>query len=413
MSNVNNIIIVGAGQAGASAILELRSNKYEGKITLIGDETHLPYERPPLSKDVILKPEETKIEILSEDKLAELGVETIRGNGVVKINAEAKTVELQNGDVVAYDKLLLATGGAARRLPNFDALGKHVYTLRNLEDSQALVPVLQAGRRIILIGGGVIGLELASSARFKDCEVTVIEMGPMVMGRSSPRVLSEFLLAQQRLAGVDVRLSTSIAACRLEQNQDGEEIVVTLGDGEELRADAVVYGIGIVPNAQLAVEAGLEVDLAIKVNENCQTSNADIYAAGDVATQLRECGQHRRVETWENANLQAGIFARHVMGVEHPTANPAWFWTDQLDINYQFVGDMAAAEWLARGEINAEQRADSSFVLFGVTDGIIVGGITVNAAKEMRHLKKLISKQAPFEADKYLDLGQDLRKIVK
>ena len=413
MSNVNNIIIVGAGQAGASAILELRSNKYEGKITLIGDEIHLPYERPPLSKDVILKPEETKIEILSEDKLAELGVETIRGNGVVKINAEAKTVELQNGDVVAYDKLLLATGGAARRLPNFDALGKHVYTLRNLEDSQALVPVLQAGRRIILIGGGVIGLELASSARFKDCEVTVIEMGPMVMGRSSPRVLSEFLLAQQRLAGVDVRLSTSIAACRLEQNQDGEEIVVTLGDGEELRADAVVYGIGIVPNAQLAVEAGLEVDLAIKVNENCQTSNADIYAAGDVATQLRECGQHRRVETWENANLQAGIFARHVMGVEHPTANPAWFWTDQLDINYQFVGDMAAAEWLARGEINAEQRADSSFVLFGVTDGIIVGGITVNAAKEMRHLKKLISKQAPFEADKYLDLGQDLRKIVK
>ena len=409
MSNVNNIVIVGAGQAGASAILELRGNKYEGKITLIGDEAHLPYERPPLSKDVILKPEETKIEILSEDKLADLGVETIRGNGVAKINAEAKTVELLNGDVVAYDKLLLATGGAARRLPNFDALGKHVYTLRNLEDSQALVPVLQAGQRIILIGGGVIGLELASSARFKNCEVTVIEMGPMVMGRSSPRILSEFLLEQQKLAGVDVRLSTSIADCKL----DGEEIVVTLGDGEELRADAVVYGIGIVPNAQLAVEAGLDADVAIKVNENCQTSNADIYAAGDVATQLRADGEFRRVETWENANLQAGVFARHVMNVEHPVANPAWFWTDQLSINYQFVGDMAAAEWLVRGEINPELRQESSFVLFGVTDGVIVGGITVNAAKEMRHLKKLISKQAAFEADKYLDVSQDLRKLVK
>ncbi|MGE8540510.1 MAG: 3-phenylpropionate/cinnamic acid dioxygenase ferredoxin--NAD(+) reductase subunit [Acinetobacter sp.] len=409
MSNIETIVIVGAGQAGASAILELRGNKYEGKIILIGDETHLPYERPPLSKDVILKPEDTKIEILSEEKLADLGVETIRGNGVAKINAEAKNVELQNGDVVAYDKLLLATGGAARRLPNFDALGKHVYTLRNLEDSQALVPVLQAGQRIILIGGGVIGLELASSARFKECQVTVIEMGPMVMGRSSPRVLSEFLLEQQRLAGVDVRLSTSIADCKL----DGEEIVVTLGDGEELRADAVVYGIGIVPNAQLAVEAGLEVDLAIKVNDNCQTSNADIYAAGDVATQLRDCGNHRRVETWENANLQAGIFARHVMGAEHPTPNPAWFWTDQLEINYQFVGDMAAAEWQVRGEINPVLRAESSFVLFGVTDDVIVGGITVNAAKEMRHLKKLISKNAAFEADKYLDLSQDLRKLVK
>ena len=409
MSNVEIIVIVGAGQAGASAILELRANKYEGKIILIGDETHLPYERPPLSKDVILKPEDTKIEILSEEKLADLGVITIRGNGVVKINSDAKTVELQNGDVVAYDKLLLATGGAARRLPNFDALGKHVYTLRNLEDSQALVPVLQAGKRIVLIGGGVIGLELASSARFKDCEVTVIEMGAMVMGRSSPRILSGFLLEQQKLAGVDVRLETSIADCALE----GEEVIITLANGDVLRADAVVYGIGIVPNAQLATDAGLDVNVAIIVNENCQTSNADIYAAGDVATQLRDCGNHRRVETWENANLQAGIFARHVMGAEHPMPNPAWFWTDQLDINYQFVGDMAAAEWLVRGEINAEKRAESSFVLFGVTDGIIVGGITVNAAKDMRFLKKLISKNAAFEAEKQLDLTQDLRKLVK
>ncbi|MCO8114084.1 FAD-dependent oxidoreductase [Acinetobacter lwoffii] len=408
MSNVNNIVIVGAGQAGASAILELRGNKYEGKITLIGDESHLPYERPPLSKDVILKPEETKIEILSEQKLADLGVETIRGNGVAKINAEAKTVELLNGDVVAYDKLLLATGGAARRLPNFDALGKHVYTLRNLEDSQALVPVLQAGRRIILIGGGVIGLELASSARYKDCQVTVIEMGAMVMGRCSPQILSEFLLEQHRQNQVDVRLETKIADCRL----DGEEVVVTLEGGEELRADAVVYGIGIVPNAQLAVDAGLDVDVAIKVNEHCQTSNADIYAAGDVATQLRDCGNHRRVETWENANLQAGIFARHVMGVEHPKANPAWFWTDQLNINFQFVGDMAAAEWHIRGEMDAAKGADNSFVMYGVTDGQIVGGITVNAAKEMRHLKKMISKSTAFDVEKHLDIAQDLRKIA-
>jgi 3-phenylpropionate/trans-cinnamate dioxygenase ferredoxin reductase subunit len=408
MSNIETVVIVGAGQAGASAILELRANKYEGHIILIGDEVHLPYERPPLSKDVILKPEETKVEILSEEKLATLGVTHIRGNGVVKINSEAKTVELQKGDVIAYDKLLLATGGAARRLPNFDALGQRVYTLRNLEDSQALVPVLQAGQRIVLIGGGVIGLELASSARFKDCQVTVIEMGPMVMGRSSPQILSEFLLAQQRLAGVDVRLNSTINHCHL----DGETVVITLATGEALRADAVIYGIGIVPNAQLALDAGLAVEGAIQVNENCQTSHPDIYAAGDVATQLRADGQYRRVETWENANLQAGIFARHVMGVEHPKPNPAWFWTDQLDINYQFVGDMAAAEWIVRGEMDATLGAACSCVLFGVSEGIIVGAITVNAAKEMRHLKKLIAKQAVFEAEKHLDQGLDLRKIA-
>jgi len=408
MSNIETIVIVGAGQAGASAILELRGNQFAGKIILIGDEVHLPYERPPLSKDVILKPEETKVEILSEEKLATLGVTHIRGNGVVKINPEEKTVELQKGDVIAYDKLLLATGGAARRLPNFDALGQRIYTLRNLEDSQALVPVLQAGQRIVLIGGGVIGLELASSARFKDCQVTVIEMGPMVMGRSSPQILSEFLLAQQRLAGVDVRLNSAINHCHL----DGETVVITLATGEQLRADAVIYGIGIVPNAQLAVDAGLAVDSAIQVNEHCQTSHPDIYAAGDVATQLRADGQYHRVETWENANLQAGIFARHVMSVEHPKANPAWFWTDQLDINYQFVGDMAAAEWIVRGEIRPELRAASSFVLFGVTDGVIVGGITVNAAKDMRHLKKMIGKQVIFDAEKHLDVLQDLRKIA-
>ncbi len=408
MSNIETIVIVGAGQAGASAILELRGNQFAGKIILIGDEVHLPYERPPLSKDVILKPEEIKVEILSEEKLATLDVTHIRGNGVVKINPEEKTVELQKGDVIAYDKLLLATGGAARRLPNFDALGQRIYTLRNLEDSQALVPVLQAGQRIVLIGGGVIGLELASSARFKDCQVTVIEMGPMVMGRSSPQILSEFLLAQQRLAGVDVRLNSAINHCHL----DGETVVITLATGEQLRADAVIYGIGIVPNAQLAVDAGLAVDSAIQVNEHCQTSHPDIYAAGDVATQLRADGQYRRVETWENANLQAGIFARHVMSVEHPKANPAWFWTDQLDINYQFVGDMAAAEWIVRGEIRPELRAASSFVLFGVTDGVIVGGITVNAAKDMRHLKKMIGKQVIFDAEKHLDVLQDLRKIA-
>ncbi|MCJ8160969.1 3-phenylpropionate/cinnamic acid dioxygenase ferredoxin--NAD(+) reductase subunit [Acinetobacter zhairhuonensis] len=408
MSTIETIIIVGAGQAGASAILELRGNQYQGKIILVGDESHLPYERPPLSKDVILKPEATKIEILSEAKLAELGVEVIRNNGVVKLNAEAKTVTLKNGDVLAYDKLLLATGGAARRLPNFDALGQQVYTLRNLEDSQALVPVLQPERRIVLIGGGVIGLELASSARFKDCQVTVIEMGPMLMGRSSPQLLSDFLLAQQRQAGVDVRLNTQISNCRL----DGEEVVITLADGEELRADAVIYGIGIVPNAQLAVDAGLAVDFAIQVNENCQSSDPDIYAAGDVATQLRADGQYRRVETWENANLQAGIFARHVMGVEHPQVNPAWFWTDQLEINYQFVGDMQAAQWHVRGEMDASLGSACSCVLFGVTDGVVVGGITINAAKEMRHLKKMISKQQPFDAEKHLDLVQDLRKIA-
>lgn len=405
--NIQTIVIIGAGQAGASAILELRGNKYEGRIILIGDEPHLPYERPPLSKDMILRPEQTKIEILSQQKLEDLGVEFIKDNAVVKIVPEQYQVILKNGEHLHYDKLLLATGGAPRRLPVLDALGKNVYTLRNLEDSQALIPVLQPGKRILLVGGGVIGLELASSARFKDCHVTVLEQTPMIMGRS-PAIISEFLLNQHRSRGVDIRLNVKISETQLR----GEEIVITLESGEELIADAVVYGIGIVPNAQLAIDAGLDVDFAIKVNENCQTSHPDIYAAGDVATQLRADGQYTRIETWENANNQAGIFARHVMGIEQPKTKPSWFWTDQYDINFQFVGDMSAKEWHIRGDMNTQEDQNVSFTLFGLDQGIIVAGIAVNQAKNVRHLKKLVSSSITFDREKLLDVSIELRKLI-
>lgn len=405
--NIQTIVIIGAGQAGASAILELRGNKYEGRIILIGDEPHLPYERPPLSKDMILRPEQTKIEILSQQKLEDLGVEFIKDNAVVKIVPEQYQVILKNGEHLHYDKLLLATGGAPRRLPVLDGLGKNVYTLRNLEDSQALIPVLQPGKRILLVGGGVIGLELASSARFKDCQVTLIEQSPMIMGRS-PAIISQFLLDEHRNRGVDIHLNVQIANVTLR----GEEIVVILESGEELIADAVVYGIGIVPNAQLAIDAGLDVDFAIKVNENCQTSHPDIYAAGDVATQLRADGNYVRIETWENANNQAGIFARHVMGLAQPKANPSWFWTDQYDINFQFVGDMSAKEWHIRGNMTPQEDKNVGFTLFGLDQGIVVAGIAVNQARDVRHLKKLVSSCSTFDKDKLLDVSIEFRKLI-
>lgn len=406
--SIQTIVIVGAGQAGASAILELRAQQFSGEIILIGDEPHLPYERPPLSKDAILQPEQTKLEILSEQKLAELNVKVIRNNAVVKLQPEAHQLVLQSGDVIHYDKLLLATGGSARRLPMLDALGQHVYTLRNLEDSQKLIPVLQPEKRILIVGGGVIGLELASSARAKGCQVTVLEQGAMVMGRCSPLNLSQFLLQQHQRAGVDIQLNTKLVQAELRD----QEVILTLENGQQLTGDAVIYGIGIVPNADLAREAGLDVDFAIQVNQYCQTSDPDIYAAGDVATQLVEDGQYRRIETWENANKQAGIFARHVMGNPLAQQTPAWFWTDQLDMNFQFAGDMTATEWHIRGEMDIEQGRNASFVMFGTCNGILVAGITVNQAKEMRHLKKMIAKAQPFDAETLLNLAIDLRKVA-
>lgn len=400
------IVIVGAGQAGASAILALRANQYDGDIILIGQEQHLPYERPPLSKDAILKPDETKIEILSAEKLAELKVQFIRGTAVTALSPNEHTLQLADGTQIQYSKLLLATGGSARRLELLDNLGKYVYTLRNVEDARALIPVLQPNKRILIVGGGVIGLELASSAKSKACQVTVIEQGASVMGRSSPTIFSQFLLEHHRKNGIDVRLSTQLSHAELRD----EQVVLTLESGEELVGDAVIYGIGIIPNIELAKNAGLDVDIAIRVNENGQTSDADIYAAGDVATQLRADGNYRRIETWENANNQATIFAHHALDLALPSFNPEWFWTDQLDMNVQFVGDMSAKTWHIRGEMNHEQP---SFILFGVNDeNIVIAGITVNQAKEMRHLKKMVAKATAFDAEKFLDLTVDLRKAV-
>ncbi|WP_111895587.1 3-phenylpropionate/cinnamic acid dioxygenase ferredoxin--NAD(+) reductase subunit [Acinetobacter sp. MB5] len=406
--SVQTIAIVGAGQAGASAILELRAQQFAGEIILIGDEPHLPYERPPLSKDAILNPEQTKLEILSEQKLAELNVQVISNNAVIKLQPEAHQLVLKSGDVIHYDKLLLATGGSARRLPTLDALGQQVYTLRNLEDSQKLIPVLQPEKRILIVGGGVIGLELASSARAKGCQVTVLEQGPMVMGRCSPLHLSEFLLQQHQREGVVIHLNAKLKCAE----RHDQEVVLTLENGQQFTGDAVIYGIGIIPNTDLAQDAGLDVDFAIRVNAYCQTSNPDIYAAGDVATQLTPEGQYRRIETWENANNQAGIFARHVMGNEFAKPNPAWFWTDQLEMNFQFVGDMNAPEWHIRGDMDLEQGKNTHCVMFGIRDGIIVAGITINQAKDMRHLKKMVAKAQPFDAEKLLNLETDLRKVA-
>lgn len=387
---INTVVIIGAGQAGASAILELRKNKYEGQIILVGDERHLPYERPPLSKDAILKPDETKTEILSKEKLQELGVRVILNSSVVKINKEEHFVLLESGVRLIYDKLLIATGATPRRLPMVDALGKHVYTLRNLEDAQALINILQPNKHLILIGGGVISLELASSAKAKGSTITIVEAASTLMGRCSPRFLSDFLISKYRDAGIDIRLETQITNAHL----DSDRVVVSLDSGEELYGDAIIYGIGVIPNTKLALEAGIDVDFAIKVNENCQTSDPDIYAAGDVATQLRENGKYSRIETWENANLQAGIFARHVMGVEHPKANPPWFWTDQLDLNIQFVGDMSVSDWHVR-EVD-DSNTYSSFIAYGLQDGAVVAGITVNAAKRMRAIKKIVASKQEF-----------------
>lgn len=397
-------VIVGAGQAGAMAAAELRQNGFDGRVVLIGDEMHAPYERPPLSKDVLLQPQIARCQLYPDGFYEERNIELRLGTRVNAIDAAARQITLADGEPLPFDKLLLATGARVRRLPLLDQLGDDVYTLRTLDDARALQSVLTRGRRIVLVGGGVIGLELASTAVDLGAQVTVIEQAPMVMGRCSPGILNEHLSNVHRERGVVLHLGAALThACR-----ERGEIILTLADGSRVTGDAVIYGIGVEPDTCLASAAGLRVDNGIVIDESCRTSHPAIYAVGDAASQWDELAfRYSRRETWENAKNQAIAAARAMMGLEPVDTSVPWFWTDQCGMNIQFAGDMAAKEWIVRGEIDA-----SRFMLFGVNDGELVAAITVNQAREMRSARMLVDKRARLAADVWRDPQQGLRALL-
>jgi 3-phenylpropionate/trans-cinnamate dioxygenase ferredoxin reductase subunit len=403
--NASTIVIVGAGQAGATAAAELRRQGFAGRVVLIGDEPHAPYERPPLSKDVLLQPDAARCAIHADDFYAQQSIELRLGVPVTGLDANAHTLALQDGTTIAFDKLLLATGARVRRLPLLDALGEGVRTLRTLDDARRLQAVLQPGRRVLLVGAGVIGLELASSAVDLGAHATVIEQAPRAMMRCSPPVLSEHLCEVHRARGVALHLGVPLASAARE---DGD-IVLTLADGTRIAGDAVIYGIGVEPDTALARMAGLDVDNGIVIDAQCRTSHPDLYAAGDAACRRDANGRAVREETWENANRQAVTAARAMLGVAPESASASWFWTDQCGLNIQFAGEMAAPEWFARGALDAPPC-----VLFGLDgEGAVVGAITVNQGRDMRSAKALIDKRARIAREVLADRTRNLRDLAR
>lgn len=407
--NASTIVIVGAGEAGAIAAAELRQQRFEGRIVLIGDEPHAPYERPPLSKDVLLKPDAARCAIHADDFYATHAIELKLGVAVDAIDASARTVTLKSGETLAYDRLLLATGARVRRLPMLDALGEHVHTLRTLDDAHRLRPALQPGRRLLVVGAGVIGLELASSATDLGAHVTVVEQAPLAMMRCSPPVLNRHLCDVHRARGVVLHLGTALEGA---QRVNGE-IVLTLRNGADttrIAGDAVIYGIGVEPDIALAQRAGLDVDNGIVIDAQCRTSDPHIYAAGDVASRWdAESRRHLRRETWENAKDEAVTAARAMLGIAQQAPAVPWFWTDQCGLNVQFAGDMAAPEWIVRGSLDAPPC-----MLFGVDrEGALVAAITVNQGRDMRSAKELIAKHARIAHDVLADPQQNLRTLAR
>jgi 3-phenylpropionate/trans-cinnamate dioxygenase ferredoxin reductase subunit len=398
------IVIVGAGQAGGWAAKTLRTEGFGGRIVLVGEESHPPHERPPLSKAVMAgEAEAASTHLFKADELAKLGLDFRPGARAVAIDRAAKRVTLASGEALGYDKLILCTGGAARRpkLPGAD--GPRVHYLRTIADSLAIRARLAEIRHLVVIGGGWIGLEVAATARKRGVQVTVIEAMQRLCERSVPPEISAHLLGLHRRNGVEVLLGTGVQA--IDDGSAGVSVVLT--DGRRVAGDAVVIGIGLAPNVELAQSAGLAVDNGIVVDEQGRTSDPDIFAAGDVANAPLAClGRRIRLESWANAQNQAIVAAKAALGADERYDELPWFWSDQYDMNLQILG--LPAQWPApvvRGD-----AAGASFSLFYLEGERIAAVVSVNAPRDLRAVKKLIQSRKPVHAE---DLGNPAIALQK
>ncbi|TIN19160.1 MAG: ferredoxin reductase [Mesorhizobium sp.] len=385
------MVIIGAGECGGRAAMALRDLGYEGPVTLVGDEPHLPYERPPLSKDAMVS-EAPEIKAIASDAiLAEKSIRHIHSVQVVAIDRVAHAVRLSDGSVLPYDKLLLATGSTPRKLP-MPGLGPRCVYLRTFADALAIRAHLTAGNRIAIIGGGFIGLELAAAARKLGAAVTVIEAQPRILMRGVPAEIAQIIHDAHVAEGVKILCGDDIASIA----DDGNEVRITLAGGQEISADLAVIGIGAVPVTGLAAEAGLAVDNGIAVDAELRSSDPDIFAAGDCCSfPLAVYGGRRiRLEAWRNAQEQGALAARNMLGAgEAHTAVP-WFWSDQYDLSLQIAGLSDEGRSIVRRDLG-----DGAFILFHLAeDGRLVAASGIGpgnaVARDIRLAEMLIGKQA-------------------
>lgn len=394
------LIIVGAGHAGGRAALTLREEGYTGRLILIGDEPHLPYERPPLSKGLLQGSMDLAgCSLCDSARLAELGIEHIAGNPVSQLDPPQHRLQLADGQWLAYAGLLLATGGRARRLAQAQP---NVLYLRTHDESLALKAALRPGARLVVVGGGFIGLEVAATARSLGCAVTLLEAGPRLAGRVLPAVISDALLALHREQGVDVRLNAALECIHAD--------AVQLMDGERLSCDLVVVGIGMQPNLELAVAAGLDTGQGIRVDAQLRTSAADIFAAGDVC-EFRLGGVYQRQETWRNAEAQGRHAALNMLGRELPFDALPGFWSDQYDWGLQTVGVITAltvsrplpGAGLLLFYLDADHRLQGAC---GWAPGNSV-------AKDIKLCERLISAATVLPVDSLADASLSLKHLLR
>jgi len=397
-------VILGAGMCGAAAAQTLREEGFEGRVVMIGDEPHLPYERPPLSKEYLRgEQEKDQLFVHAESWYQEQDVETRLGMRATAIDLSERSVTLSDGDSLIFDSLLIATGGRPRRLS--EESSDRVLYLRSIEDCERIKARVSKGGRLVIVGAGFIGVEVTASARARGVDVTCLSSTDVplapVLGPEIGKVYAEI----HREHGVDLRTGERVESI----DASGDGVVVRTTNGEKIEGDAVVVGIGIQPNTELAEAAGVELANGIAVDEFCRTSHEGVFAAGDVADHFHPVfGRRIRVEHFDNAIKHGSNAARNMVGRKAPFEDPHWFWSDQYDYNLQYGG--FAHEWddiVVRGSL--EQRDFAAFFLKG---GVLLAALSVNRAREVRRAMKLIAARARPDPQKLRDDDVDLRTLV-
>jgi NADPH-dependent 2,4-dienoyl-CoA reductase/sulfur reductase-like enzyme len=401
--SAERVVIVGAGQAGGRAAEALRAAGFAGEVVLIGEERHLPYERPSLSKGTLLG-EEPPTYVRPREWYAAQGISLKTRARVEAIAPRSQSVITTDGQRLEYGRLLLCTGSRVRPLTGAPEPGAGIHYLRTLEDAQRLAAELAPGRRLVVIGGGFIGLEVASSGRKRGLEVTVVERQGALLDRVLPPAIAARVAALHAAHGVSVRLGAPVARIH-----GGAVKTVALADGSELPADVVVIGVGIIPNTELAESAGAASSDGLVVDEYCRTTLENVYAAGDVTNHYNPILERRvRLESWQNAQNQAIAAARNIAAAARseaarPYAEVPWFWSDQLGANIQMAGV---------NEPGMEIRWRGERMALGFVQGALRLAVGFDMGAEIRFARRLIEARAQIPPERLADPARKLKDLL-
>lgn len=407
MATDRTLLIVGAGLAGAKAAEGARSGGFDGRVSLVGDETSPPYDRPPLSKGVLRghMPLESS-RIFPDTFYAEHGIELVTGRTVNSVDLTTHCARFDDGERLAFDSLVLATGAAPRRLavPGGELDG--VYCLRTLADAVALRDTIRASGRLAVVGGSWIGSEVAASAREMGADVVVVHRGPTLLHRSLGPEMGDVFRRLHVRRGVDVRVGTGVAELR--GRSQVQEVVLT--DGSVVRADVVVVGVGVTPRTELAADAGLAVDDGVVVDGLLRASAPGVYAAGDVARAWHpRYARHMRVEHWANALNQGACAGRNASGARELYDRLPYFYSDQYDLAMEYIGHRVERDELViRGAVE-----DRRFIAFWHRAGHVTAAMSINMPDVIENLKALVRTCVDVDRAHLADPLVPLEELVK